>query len=86
MRELLRTLPESYDLVVIDTPPASTTADAIPLFSQVSGVIVVGRLAKSDYDSASELSELLSRLDAPTFGVVVNSDEPRSYYYRARAA
>jgi capsular exopolysaccharide synthesis family protein len=86
MRELLRTLPESYDLVVIDTPPTSTTADAIPLFSQVSGVIVVGRLAKSDYDSASELSELLSRLDAPTFGVVVNSDEPRSYYYRARAA
>jgi succinoglycan biosynthesis transport protein ExoP len=86
MRELLRTLPESYDLVVIDTPPTSTTADAIPLFSQVSGVIVVGRLAKSDYDSASELSDLLTRLDAPTFGVVVNSDEPRSYYYKAHAA
>jgi capsular exopolysaccharide synthesis family protein len=86
MRELLRTLPETYDLVVIDTPPTSTTADAIPLLSQVGGVIVVGRLAKSDYDSATELSELLSRLDAPTFGVVVNSDEPRSYYYRARAA
>ena len=86
MRELLRTLPESYDLVVIDTPPTSTTADAIPLLSQVSGVIVVGRLAKSDYDSASELSELLTRVGAPTFGVVVNSDEPRSYYYRAHAA
>ncbi len=86
MRELLRKLPESYDLVVIDTPPTSTTADAIPLLSQVSGVIVVGRLAKSDYDSASELSELLTRVGAPTFGVVVNSDEPRSYYYRARAA
>jgi capsular exopolysaccharide synthesis family protein len=86
MRELLRTLPETYDLVVIDTPPTSTTADAIPLLSHVGGVIVVGRLAKSDYDSATELSELLSRLDAPTFGVVVNSDEPRSYYYRARAA
>jgi succinoglycan biosynthesis transport protein ExoP len=86
MRELLRTLPESYDLVVIDTPPTSTTADAIPLLSQVGGVIVVGRLAKSDYDSVTELSELLTRLDAPTFGVVVNSDEPRSYYYRAHAA
>jgi polysaccharide biosynthesis transport protein len=86
MRDLLRTLPETYDLIVIDTPPTSTTADAIPLLSQVGGVIVVGRLAKSDYDSASELSELLTRLDAPTFGVVVNSDEPRSYYYRAHAA
>ena len=87
MRDLLKTLPETYDLVVIDTPPTSTTADAIPLLSQVGGVIVVGRLAKSDYDSATELSELLTRLDAPTFGVVVNSDEPRSYYYyRARAA
>jgi polysaccharide biosynthesis transport protein len=81
MRELLRTLSETYDLVVIDTPPTSTTADAIPLLSQVGGVIVVGRLAKSGYDSASELSELLTRLQAPTFGVVVNSDESRSRYY-----
>jgi succinoglycan biosynthesis transport protein ExoP len=80
MRELLRTLSETYDLVVIDTPPTSTTADAIPLLSQVGGVLVVGRLAKSGYDSASELSELLTRLEAPTFGVVVNSDQSRSYY------
>jgi capsular exopolysaccharide synthesis family protein len=80
MRELLRTLSETYDLVVIDTPPTTTTADAIPLLSQVGGVIVVGRLAKSGYDSASELSELLTRLQAPTFGVVVNSDQSRSYY------
>jgi succinoglycan biosynthesis transport protein ExoP len=80
MRELLRTLSETYDLVVIDTPPTSTTADAIPLLSQVGGVIVVGRLAKSGYDSASELSELLTRLQVPTFGVVVNSDQSRSYY------
>jgi succinoglycan biosynthesis transport protein ExoP len=86
MRDLLRTSSETYDLVVIDTPPTSTTADAIPLLSQVGGVIVVGRIAKSDYDSASELSELLTRLDAPTFGVVVNSDEARSYYYRAHAS
>jgi succinoglycan biosynthesis transport protein ExoP len=86
MRDLLSTASETYDLVVIDTPPTSTTADAIPLLSQVGGVIVVGRLAKSDYDSAIELSELLTRLDAPTFGVVVNSDEARSYYYRAPAA
>ena len=83
MRDLLSTSSESYDLVLIDTPPTSTTADAIPLLTQVGGVIVVGRLAKSDYDSASELSELLTRLDAPTFGVVVNSDDARSYYYRA---
>jgi capsular exopolysaccharide synthesis family protein len=81
MREMLKTLSETYDLVVIDTPPTATTADAIPLLSQVGGVIVVGRLAKSGYDSASELSELLTRLEAPTFGVVVNSDEARSYYY-----
>jgi succinoglycan biosynthesis transport protein ExoP len=80
MRELLAELSETYDLVVIDTPPTSTTADAIPLLNQVGGVIVVGRLAKSGYDSANELSELLTRLQAPTFGVVVNSDESRSYY------
>jgi polysaccharide biosynthesis transport protein len=81
MRHLLETLAESYDLVLIDTPPTSAAADAIPLLSQVGGVIIVGRIAQSTYDSAIELSDLLTRLDAPTLGVVVNSDERRSYYY-----
>ena len=86
MRHLLQELSDSYDLVVIDTPPTSATADVIPLLSQVGGVVVVGRLAQSSYDSAVELSDLLKRLNAPTLGVVVNSDEPRSYYYAPRAA
>jgi succinoglycan biosynthesis transport protein ExoP len=86
MRTLLADLSQSYDLVVIDTPPTSAAADAIPLLTQVGGVIVVGRLAQSTYESAVELRDLLERLDAPTLGVVVNSDEPRRYYYGARAA
>ena len=86
MSRLLQTLSESYDLVVIDTPPTSAAADVIPLLGQVGGVIVVGRMARSTYDSAIELSQLLNRLDAPTLGIVVNSDERRSYYYAPRAA
>jgi succinoglycan biosynthesis transport protein ExoP len=86
MRHLLETLAESYDLVLIDTPPTSAAADAIPLLSQVGGVIVVGRIAQSTYDSAIELGDLLTRLDAPTLGVVVNSDERRFYYYTPRPA
>jgi polysaccharide biosynthesis transport protein len=81
MRDLLRSLAEDYDLVLIDSPPTSAAADAIPLLSQVGGVIVVGRIAQSTYESAIELGHLLTRLDAPTLGVVINSDERRSYYY-----
>jgi succinoglycan biosynthesis transport protein ExoP len=81
MAELLRTAAASYDLVVIDTPPTSAAADAVPLFTQVGGVIVVGRIAKSTYDSTAELSDLLKRIDAPTLGVVVNSAEVRRYQY-----
>jgi capsular exopolysaccharide synthesis family protein len=74
MQAVLETVPEAYDLVVIDTPPASIVSDVIPMFESVGGVVVVGRLGMTTYDSAIDLREQLVNLDAPVLGVVVNSD------------
>ena len=43
MQAILEVVPDSYDLVVIDTPPA-LLSDAMPILDQVGGVVVVGRL------------------------------------------
>jgi polysaccharide biosynthesis transport protein len=83
MRGLLALAEEQYDLVVVDTPPTSVVSDAIPLVTQVGGVIVVGRLAKTTRDAAMHLRNQLRNLDAPILGVVVNAvgSESEAYGY-----
>lgn len=72
MAHLLDEIASKYDFLVIDTPPTSVVADAIPLVSRVSGVIVVSQVGRSSRDAAAHLREQLERLGAPTLGVVAN--------------
>lgn len=82
MPRLLGELSLDYDLVVIDTPPLTHVADAIPLVGMVNGVIVVGRVNKTTRDEAHELQAQLESLDAPVLGLVANRmpRRRRSYY------
>lgn len=61
-----------FDLVVIDTPPLSLVADAIPLLTMVDGVIIVGRVGSSRRDAAEQLHKRLKSLGAPVLGIVAN--------------
>jgi polysaccharide biosynthesis transport protein len=84
MKELIADAEKTYDLVVIDTPPILAVADAIPLISIVSGVLVVSGLGVTTRHSAGDLIEQLLRLRAPTLGLVVNfaqGGQQRSYGY-----
>lgn len=86
MQDLLMWARANYDFVVIDTPPLSLVADAIPLFELVDGVIAVCRLDTTTRDETETLSRRLTALDAPVLGVVVNDSRLRSgssyYGYR----
>jgi polysaccharide biosynthesis transport protein len=73
MHGILREAEHRYEFVVIDTPPTSHVSDAIPLVTQVGGVIVVGRLGRTHREAAMHLHKQLEHLDAPTLGVVVNA-------------
>jgi tyrosine-protein kinase len=72
MEEVIGEAKRNYSLVVIDAPPAGLVSDAIPLMSQVSAVIVVGRVGKLTSSEASRLREQLEKIKAPTVGVVAN--------------
>lgn len=83
MRQLLVALVERFDLVIIDSPPAAVVSDAIPLVSQVSGLVVVCRVGKTTRDAARHLRDELAKLSAPTLGVVANDVKVKaqgSYY------
>jgi capsular exopolysaccharide synthesis family protein len=72
MERLLDWAAESFDLVLIDTPPLSVVPDAIPLMRRIHGVVIVSRLGKSTRDGAVRLRAELTRLHAPLLGVVAN--------------
>jgi capsular exopolysaccharide synthesis family protein len=72
MRELLSGAERDYDLVVLDTPPISIVSDAVPLLTQVSGVVVVSALGRNTGDAVRRLGERLQHLGAPVLGVVAN--------------
>lgn len=81
MRRLLGALGERYDLVVVDTPPLLAVSDAVPLLKQVSGIIVVTRLGRTERAAAAALRHQLENLEAPTLGVVVNGVTPSAQGY-----
>jgi capsular exopolysaccharide synthesis family protein len=84
MRSLIGEAEAAYDLVVIDTSPVGIVADAIPLMSEASAVIVVSRVGRVTSVEANALRNQLERIDAPAFGLVANfagaRDKGYGYY------
>lgn len=84
MSNLLTELADRYRLVVIDAPPAALVADALPLLSRVSGVLVVVRLGHSTRRAARALRAQLRHSEATVLGLVINGVSNRglsSYSY-----
>lgn len=74
MAELLRSLAEEYDQVLIDTPPPLLVSDVLPLLRIVDGIVIVARAKHTRASSAERLSQLLTRTaSAPVLGVVANA-------------
>ena len=72
MAALLAEARETYDLVVIDTPPLVLLPDAFPLLKRADGVLIVSRLGENRRDIASRLRETLASVEAPVIGVIAN--------------
>lgn len=72
MVELLHKLSESFDFVIIDSPPASSVSDAMHLMRLADGVLIVSRVGKNTRDMARHLGDQLRKLKAPVLGVVAN--------------
>lgn len=78
MRELLRTLGEEYNHVLIDAPSPLEFSDAMPLLAAVDAIVIVARMGHTHERSAQRLRQLLSQTpSAPVLGVVVNAAAPR---------
>jgi capsular exopolysaccharide synthesis family protein len=70
MQELLNTLRRMFDVIVIDTSPALTVPDPIPLFRQVSGILLVAKMNSTSKDSLVRLQRLVLASEGTLLGLV----------------
>lgn len=75
MRELLRTLRDRYDHIIIDSPPLLKVTDPVILSTLVDGVILVVHGGKSTRDVVRRTRHELAIAGAKVFGVVLNNVE-----------
>lgn len=71
-KTLFEGLAADYDIIFIDTPPATAVADAMVLMDVADGALVVARLGRSTRESVERLREVLGGHDTPVLGQIVN--------------
>ena len=78
LSRVLEYLRDSYDLVLIDSPPALQVGDAAALSAQADAVVVVTRLSQLRRGAVSDLHRALNAMGGEKLGFVVNADQARS--------
>ena len=74
---------ESYDHVVVDTPPVAMVTDAVVLAARADAVLLVAKAAATTRQSLRRTRDVLLRANARIAGVVVNgvdSPDEKSYF------
>lgn len=79
---LIREQRQSYDIIIIDSPPLSVT-DPILLSRLVDGVLLVAAAGETRYEMLDKGIKKLEDVSAPISGLVLNRFEAKSsgYYY-----
>ncbi|MGA2321436.1 MAG: Wzz/FepE/Etk N-terminal domain-containing protein [Solirubrobacteraceae bacterium] len=73
MTDIMRSVAEDFDQVLIDAPSPLEVSDVMPLLAAVDAIVIVARLGHTREKSAQRLVQLLMRTHtAPVLGVVAN--------------
>jgi capsular exopolysaccharide synthesis family protein len=85
MASLIEDFSQTYDYVIIDTPPLSAAADARILSAMTDGMLMVVQPKLVDSANAIAAKELLAQSSQNVLGMVINGvspeNEPDSYFY-----
>lgn len=89
MRTLLDTLAESYDTIILDTPPLLAASDAAIISRMSDGALVVVRAGRTERSALESAIQQLATVGARVLGTVLNDPDAEipkyakyySYYY-----
>ena len=84
-RELLKSLPDQYDLVLLDCPPATGFSDIQVVSTLADGILLVVSMDQTLKPQLDMAMRTLNQADAPLIGVVLNRVDVQGrrygYYY-----
>lgn len=83
MKDFLLKVNPMYDIILVDSSPVNTVADASILSSRVDGLILVVEAGSSSRESVMLAKQQLQKVNARILGVVLNKvkDAGSGYYY-----
>lgn len=70
--DFLKTLIELFDLVIVDTPPATSSPDGIAISRNVSGVVLVVEAEKTRWPVAENAKDTIEKNGGKILGAVFN--------------
>lgn len=80
--ELIRTLKSSYDIVILDCPPAAIVSETIDIFNVVDLNFYIFRHMYSDGNSIENLNDLVEKgLIKKTYAIYNDTEAPSNYGY-----
>jgi len=90
LRELIRSVKNDYDHIIIDSPPFGIISDAAPLIGEADGVILVARFNQTKSPELDLTIDNLKKVKANVIGTVMTAFDPKkstgyyysSYYYK----
>ena len=86
MDEILKSVQEKSDVIIMDAPPVLPVADALVLATKADGVLLVFQPGKTTIMAVRQAVRGLKRVNAHILGVVFNNVKTRgslyNYYYR----
>ena len=85
MHNLIESLAEQFDLIIFDSPPLLSAADAVALATEVDGTLMVIYSGKTKRKISLQGKETLENVNAKIIGTVLNNvdyaKQYGSYYY-----
>jgi capsular exopolysaccharide synthesis family protein len=82
MKRLIADLSDTYDMIIIDSPPVINVSDALLLSKHAQGVIIVSWAGSTTYEMIRKGLKQIREVAAPVIGMVLNRfDAKKSGYY-----
>lgn len=81
MKELMESVADYFDMVVVDSPPILPVTDGLILSKIADGTLLVVSLGSTQKEALKKTVEALENIDANIIGTVVNKASTRSRYY-----
>lgn len=81
MSELIKKLEETYDFIILDTPPINIVSDALVLSKNVTGYIMVARSNYTEYQALDVAMSNFELANIKPLGVVLNDFNKKQTKY-----